>query len=81
MKRIHLLGLLLILSYGALAQESNCGDGVDNDLDGFIDCFDGDCANNSACDESYIGKDKLCQDPPDGTLTSMRRVSRRCARR
>ncbi len=54
--------------FTALAQETNCADGVDNDGDGFIDCFDGDCANNPSCDESYIGKDKLCQDPPDGTL-------------
>ena len=56
------------LSYAALAQEVSCGDGLDNDGDGFIDCFDGDCANNAACDEFYIGKDKLCQTPPAGAL-------------
>ena len=52
----------------AFAQESSCGDGLDNDGDGFIDCFDGDCANTADCDDFYIGKDKLCQTPPSGTL-------------
>lgn len=29
--------------------ETNCTDGVDNDLDGDIDCDDSDCAGNPAC--------------------------------
>lgn len=29
--------------------ESRCGDGVDNDLDGLIDCQDVDCVGNEAC--------------------------------
>ena len=33
------------------AQELNCADGVDNDLDGFVDCADADCDGNSACFE------------------------------
>ncbi|MEX2233154.1 MAG: hypothetical protein WD824_13410, partial [Cyclobacteriaceae bacterium] len=67
MKKIYLLALFLGLSFVALAQESNCSDGIDNDGDGFIDCFDGNCANNVACEDFYIGKDKLCQTPPPGT--------------
>ena len=68
MRRFSLLVLFMACSYVAFAQESSCSDGVDNDGDGFIDCFDGDCANAAACDESYIGKDRLCQTPPAGTL-------------
>lgn len=68
MIRLCLIALVMGVSYGSLAQEASCGDGVDNDGDGFIDCFDGDCANNPACDDSYIGKDKLCQTPPTGSL-------------
>lgn len=69
MRKFYLLALFLGISSVALAQESSCSDGVDNDGDGFIDCFDGDCANNMVCDESYIGKDKLCQIAPSGTLS------------
>ena len=68
MIRLFLIALFISLGYVALAQEASCADGVDNDGDGFIDCFDGDCANNAACDDSYIGKDKLCQTPPSGSL-------------
>ncbi len=30
-------------------QENNCSDGVDNDVDGAIDCSDADCATDPAC--------------------------------
>lgn len=68
MRVVYLLAFIFLTSFAAYAQESNCSDGIDNDGDGFIDCFDGDCANVAACNDSYIGKDKLCQDPPQGTL-------------
>ena len=32
-----------------IAQELNCADGVDNDLDGLVDCADADCLGNPAC--------------------------------
>lgn len=64
MKKVWLLLLFVGLFTGAIAQESSCNDGVDNDGDGFIDCFDSDCANNVFCNDSYIGKDKACQAPP-----------------
>lgn len=66
MKKAWLLALFLGFHFFAYSQavESSCSDGVDNDLDGFIDCFDGDCANVAACNDSYIGKDKLCQTTP-----------------
>ncbi|HEY9044930.1 MAG TPA: VCBS repeat-containing protein, partial [Ohtaekwangia sp.] len=67
MKKL-LLALLLALNVYAYAQENNCGDGIDNDGDGFVDCFDGDCAKNSLCKDFYIGQDKACQVPPTGTL-------------
>lgn len=68
MRRLCLIALFMGISFVALSQETSCGDGIDNDGDGFIDCFDGDCANSAACDDSYIGKDKLCQTPPTGSL-------------
>ncbi len=66
MKKTLLVFLMTALCFSVLAQESSCGDGVDNDGDGFIDCFDGDCANNVSCKDFYVGRDKLCQAPPSG---------------
>jgi len=34
----------------ALAAESMCGDGIDGDRDGLVDCFDSDCCRDTACD-------------------------------
>jgi hypothetical protein len=67
-RKLLLAALCLVLYTSALAQESSCGDGIDNDGDGFIDCFDGDCAKNAICKDFYIGQDKACQVPPTGTL-------------
>ena len=66
MKKILLLFLMTALALSVLAQESNCGDGIDNDGDGFIDCFDSNCANSVICKDFYVGRDKLCQVPPTG---------------
>ena len=67
MKKFFLVFLLLALSVSAFAQESNCGNGIDDDGDGFIDCFDSNCANSVSCKDFYVGRDKLCQVPPSGT--------------
>ncbi|MBT1699905.1 gliding motility-associated C-terminal domain-containing protein [Fulvivirgaceae bacterium PWU4] len=74
MKKVLLLALFLGSYTFTLAQatESNCANGVDDDNDGFIDCFDGDCANNNVCDGTYTGNDKLCQLPkPPGSDFAM----------
>jgi hypothetical protein len=66
--RLFLLASILFVgTLSAFAQESNCGDGIDNDGDGLIDCFDGDCANNATCVNYFIGTDKTCQIPPPKT--------------
>ena len=33
-----------------VTQETDCGDGIDNDLDGLLDCTDDDCAWEPACE-------------------------------
>ena len=63
MKKLLLLSFTLILGFRVYAQEV-CNDGRDNDGDGFIDCFDNDCANSSDCDGSYIGNDVFCEAVP-----------------
>ncbi|HEY9008916.1 MAG TPA: hypothetical protein VIM75_22430, partial [Ohtaekwangia sp.] len=62
------MALLVVFNIYAYAQETNCGDGIDNDGDGFVDCFDGDCRGNSLCKDFYIGQDKACQVPPTGSV-------------
>ena len=67
MKRTPFLTLALCLfSFFASAQSGVeiCGDGIDNDGDGFIDCFDGSCANVGDCDGSFLGNDATCQATP-----------------
>src|SRR5690349_662874 len=41
-----------------------CNNGVDDDFDGFIDCYDGTCANDPLCDGVFTGNDATCQAIP-----------------
>ena len=68
MRKLTLLGIFVCLTFIAYSQEI-CNDGIDNDNDGFIDCFDGNCVGNSACSDAYMGKDIDCQDPPAASLS------------
>src|SRR5688572_29950098 len=68
MNKIGLLLLFIAFSTLSLAQEI-CGNGLDDDNNGKVDCFDGACANKTVCDDSYIGKDKDCQIPPPPSVT------------
>lgn len=89
MKKFYgLLILCFCVSISAAGQEV-CNNGIDDDKDGFIDCFDGECANNSACEGGYLGNDVDCEAKPsafpefkmaiesvseDGTATHLGRV-------
>jgi hypothetical protein len=66
MKRLLLLtALFLILcSVPSFAQVEICNNGKDDDGDGLVDCYDGDCANVAGCEGFYIGNDADCQSPP-----------------
>ncbi|MEO1051549.1 MAG: gliding motility-associated C-terminal domain-containing protein [Bacteroidota bacterium] len=58
------LALLLVSANISLAQVEICGDGIDNDNDGFIDCFDSDCTSSTACDGNFLGNDVVCEVVP-----------------
>lgn len=62
-KILFLLALTVAIGTSALAQEI-CNNGIDDDFDGFIDCYDSDCSANAACDGFYIGQDVLCEAVP-----------------
>jgi gliding motility-associated-like protein len=64
MKNILLLLIFSVFSISLSQAQEICDDGIDNDGDGFIDCFDGDCSDDSACDGFYLGNDASCEATP-----------------
>ena len=68
MKKVVYLILLFAAVFAAetsFAQSTEiCANGLDDDGDGFIDCFDGDCANEVVCTGGYIGNDLNCEATP-----------------
>ncbi len=48
----------------AFSQTEICDDGIDNDGDGFIDCYDPDCSSFGKCNGTFLGNDVLCQAKP-----------------
>ena len=72
MKRLFPLLICVVVSTAAFAQETNCTNGLDDDNDGFIDCYDPDCALNTACDDIFIGNDATCTlEPPPAPAFTM----------
>jgi hypothetical protein len=65
MKRyVYLFALCLSLCATVSHAQEICANGLDDDGDGFIDCFDKDCANQVVCQGSYVGNDLLCEVKP-----------------
>lgn len=65
MKRVLLLlsiGLCM-LATPSWAQE-NCSNGIDDDGDNKIDCYDLDCLSNPVCDGFYLNRDADCSAEP-----------------
>lgn len=50
----HLLTFFIILLTLAISQAQEvCNNGIDDDFDGLIDCYDPDCCGNVACQDNY----------------------------
>ncbi len=47
MKKSGLIILFSLLATMAFSQTEICNNGIDDDGDGFIDCYDSDCSNNA----------------------------------
>ena len=75
LKGAIVLSLGLLLSLQLSAQETLCGDGIDNDGDGRIDCFDGDCASDSNCDGFFVIGDEDCSVPITGLTYALDNTS------
>jgi gliding motility-associated-like protein len=65
MKRLLLLIISICAPLLLTAQPTEiCNNGIDDDFDGFIDCYDGSCSTSSLCDGLFLGNDAACQVPP-----------------
>ena len=63
--------LLFITIFIASAQEV-CNNGTDDDGDGLIDCYDGDCSDNADCDGFFFGNQVECADDINVTTFAIR---------
>src|SRR5688572_9062977 len=61
---VTLLACLAITFFAQAQLQEICNNGIDDDFDGFIDCYDGSCAQSPACDGIFLGNDATCQVPP-----------------
>ncbi|WKZ59083.1 MAG: gliding motility-associated C-terminal domain-containing protein [Cyclobacteriaceae bacterium] len=57
-----LLTLAIFVVAPVMAQEI-CNNGIDDDGDGFVDCYDNECANSVVCEDLFIGNDADCVIP------------------
>ena len=64
MRRFLTLIVVLLASHYAFSQTEICNNGLDDDFDGFIDCYDGSCANSPLCDGLFLGNDAACEAVP-----------------
>ncbi|HMI67301.1 MAG TPA: VCBS repeat-containing protein, partial [Cyclobacteriaceae bacterium] len=65
MKYLFLLLISVVVTITASAQLVEiCNNGIDDDFDGFIDCYDGTCANSPSCAGIFLGNDANCTSIP-----------------
>lgn len=65
MKSLLVLCMLgLGLNATQLFAQEICNNGRDDDNDGFIDCYDTDCAVSTFCKDFYLGDEALCEATP-----------------
>lgn len=63
---------VLLLGTGNLFAQEICNNGIDDDADGYVDCYDPDCSGNPLCNGSYIGlPTPPCQFTPTPTPFTM----------
>lgn len=71
---IYLTVILVFLGISSgFTQTEICNNGLDDDGDGLVDCFDGDCAGNNLCVSHFTnGVIPDCPDTPNVAQFSMR---------
>jgi len=72
LRKGYTLLVLLLLTGNFLVAQEICNNGIDDDGDGYIDCYDPDCSGNVLCNGSYIGlPTPACQFTPTPTTFTM----------
>ncbi|XOV95312.1 MAG: gliding motility-associated C-terminal domain-containing protein [Bacteroidota bacterium] len=64
----------VFLIMGSVLAQENCTNGVDDDGDGFIDCYDGECAGGPSCSDFFYGNPIVCRDEPTANPTFAMRL-------
>ena len=59
--QIFLICILSILFTGTAFSQEVCDNGIDDDNDGFVDCYDNSCAGNAACEDFFMGDEATCE--------------------
>ncbi|WP_258105780.1 LamG-like jellyroll fold domain-containing protein, partial [Marinoscillum sp. MHG1-6] len=62
--KFYSLFTLALLSFTSLSAQEVCNNGVDDDGDGYIDCYDSDCSDNADCNNFFLGNSVACQEEP-----------------
>lgn len=62
------LFLVLFIPISLFSQETSCNNGIDDDGDGLVDCYDPDCGSDPTCDYFFFGQPEntSCQYPQPG---------------
>ncbi|MEM6272749.1 MAG: FG-GAP-like repeat-containing protein, partial [Bacteroidota bacterium] len=71
LRAFGMLAFVLCFTLGGFSQEV-CNNGIDDDNDGFVDCYDSDCNGNADCSGSFIGQTATCQYAPTSGNFGMR---------
>jgi gliding motility-associated-like protein len=58
------LSIMIATSFGQNILGEICNNGIDDDGDGFIDCYDPDCSGAANCVDDYISEVPICEVPP-----------------
>ena len=61
-KSVYLISLFIFISISTISfSQETCNNGLDDDNNGLIDCFDPSCAGNASCTDFYFGHEPtLC---------------------
>ncbi len=53
LSKILFCSVVLFIPFSIIAQSEICNNGIDDDNDGLIDCFDTDCCDDNSCDNFW----------------------------
>ncbi len=66
------LFILFAFTTTIISAQETCDNGVDDDGDGLIDCYDGECSDDGACEDFFFGNTVICADDIDVTTFAIR---------